>query len=365
MHVLVAPDKFKGTLDAMAAAEAMARGVMRAAPSASVELLPVADGGDGTASMLAAVTRSPLQEILVDGPLGYPVSAPLVRIGADHVFLDSAVPPGKGPRRPLRASTEGVGQLIRAAVEQGGRRITVGVGGTQSTDGGTGMARVLGWRFLDADGADLACGGGDLGRLAAVIPPDRPCPAEVVGACDVMTPLLGPSGAATLFSPQKGATPQEGRLLEAAMARLAEVATAASGERLDRTPGAGAGGGLGFGLSAFCGAQLRSGFDLIAGYTGLDEAIERADVVITGEGSFDEGSLAGKAPVSVAAKAAAAGIPCLLVAGITRATRAEIVSAGFRDSVALSDEFGREVEPTGAGPAVEEATARLMVRFLR
>lgn len=255
MHVLVAPDKFKGTLDAVAAAEAMARGVMRAVPSASVELLPVADGGDGSASVLAAATGSPPQEISVDGPLGHPVSAPLVRIGADHVFLGSAVPPVDGPRRPLRASTEGVGQLIRAAVEQGARHITVGVGGTQSTDGGTGMARVLGWRFLDAGGADLSPGGGDLGRLAAVIPPDLGCAAEVVGASDVMTPLLGPSGAAILFSPQKGATPHEARLLEVAMARLAEVVAAASGERVDRTPGAGAGGGLGFGLSVFCGAH--------------------------------------------------------------------------------------------------------------
>lgn len=322
--VVIAPDSFKGTVPAAAAAAALADGWRAVDPEADVRVLPMADGGEGTLDAFAvAIPAARRMPVTVTGPEGSPVAASWLLLpptddapggtGVVELASTSGIELlGTPPRlRPLAAGSRGFGDAIAAALAAGVDRLVLGIGSSASTDGGAGMLAALGARFADAAGATLADGGGALGALATVDLSGLPAlPSGGVRVLtDVTNPLLGPAGAAAVFGPQKGATPEHVAALDAALARLADLLPA-DPER----PGAGAAGGTGFGLLAW-GADLVPGSAAVSALVGLPAAVRGASVVVTGEGSFDGQSAAGKVPAHVAALAAEAGVPVALVAG--------------------------------------------------
>jgi glycerate kinase len=342
MRVVVAPDKFEGSLTADQAARAIEAGLLRARPDAVVARLPVGDGGAGT---LAAVVAAGFDRVPVraTGPTGQPVDAAIALRG-DRAFVEMAEASGLkrlpgGRRAPLEATTYGTGELIRAALDRGARELVLGIGGSATTDGGAGMASALGARFLDDAGQPLPPGGAALLRLARLdaggLDP-RIGQVHVTVAADVDNPLVGPQGAAAVYGPQKGASPEDVLLLDSALRRYARVLQADLGIDLADTPGAGAAGGLGAGAIAFLGADLRSGIDLVLELIGFDTAAAGADLVITGEGKIDFQSLRGKAPLGVARAAAAHGVPVVALGGVVEVAERELRAAGIEEAHALT-----------------------------
>lgn len=340
-HILIAPDKFKGSLTAPEVAEALASGVRAVRDDVDVRITPVADGGDGTTRAALAAERpgaEPFRSVAVQvtGPMGDPVDTEIA-VGGDTGVVELAAASGlellePGEFAPMSASSEGTGELIRAALDAGARTIVVGVGGSACTDGGAGMLSMLGARILDEAGNPLPPGGGPLARahrldLSGL--DERLADAEIVLASDVDNPLLGERGAARVYGPQKGAEPEQVESLEAALARWAEVVAAATGKDLAEEPGAGAAGGVGFGALAVLGATPRAGTDLILELVGFDEQLRGAALVVTGEGSLDEQTLHGKAPAGVSARAVEAGVPVVAVAGRCLLSDERLREAGF------------------------------------
>jgi glycerate kinase len=342
VRIVIAPDSFKGTLAADRTAEAIATGLARVLPAAQILLRPVADGGEGT---VAAALRAgySARAARVSGPDGRPVDATLaVDSGTAVVELASAAGIGLAPPAALTATTRGVGELLVAALDAGARRLVLGIGGSATTDGGAGMLQALGARLLDADGADVAPGGGALAalhRIDATGVDPRLAGVELVVATDVTNPLTGPTGAAAVFGPQKGASADDVTALDAALVRYAAVLRRDLGVDVADSPGAGGAGGTAAGALAL-GARLVSGAALVCDLVGLTEAIAGAALVITGEGSLDEQTLSGKAPAEVAARARAAGVPCLALAGTVALSRDRLSAAGFTAAHALT-----EIEP--------------------
>jgi glycerate kinase len=283
----------------------------------------MADGGEGTVDAVLAATGGKTRASTVRGALGEPREATWGELPDGTAVIEMAAAAGleqipAAQRRALDASSHGVGQLVLAALDGGARRIILGLGGSSTTDGGAGMAQALGVRLLDAAGHELPGGGGALARLhridASGLDP-RIAATEFVVASDVDNPLCGPHGAATVFGPQKGATPDDVRVLDAALAHYATIADAAMGTAAQAWPGAGAAGGLGYAARTFLNAAFRPGVALVAELGGLAEAIEGADLVITGEGRIDAQTLHGKTPAGVARIAQAAGVPVIAFAG--------------------------------------------------
>ncbi len=362
-HVLAAPDSFKGTLSAAAAAAAMAAGVRSADPAISVDVCPIADGGEGSLDALAAALGATIERRRVTGPLGEPIEARwgvhrasgARKVGIIELAEASGlglVPPGR--RDPTRTSTFGTGELIAAAVAAGCTEILVCVGGSATVDGGAGIAQALGAVFRERSGGLVAAPltGGRLVEVASV-QPARGLPVIRV-LCDVRNPLLGPRGAAGVYGPQKGATPAQVRELEAALAHLAGLA--GIDPTLAERPGAGAAGGAAFGLAAFCGARLEPGIDVILDAVGFDERCARADLVLTGEGSLDAQTREGKACAGVLAAARRHGVPAIAIAGRV-GPGAE--GLGFAEVVSLAERYG--VERAMAEPArlITENTAEI------
>jgi glycerate kinase len=345
MRIVVAPDKFKGSLPARDVARAIAAGLLAGNPGLDVVELPVADGGDGTLAGALATGFERVQ-VTAEGPLGQPVDSAFgLRAGAGGVAvveLADAVGMQRMPAgvlAPLRASTFGLGQLIGRALDRGAKTIILGLGGSASNDGGAGMMQALGLRLLDARGAELARGGAALADLASIdmrrLDP-RLLRVTVLVASDVDNPLLGPSGAAAVFGPQKGATGEQVAQLDSALTRWAELTTVATGLDVASSPGAGAAGGTGFGALAYLHASLRPGIDVMLELIGLDAALREADLVITGEGSLDTQSLRGKAPVGVARAAGRLGIPVLAIAGQSSLTSSELTAVGLQAGYSLT-----------------------------
>jgi glycerate 2-kinase len=355
MKIVVAPDKFKGSLPATQVAAAIAAGLLAGlhAGRAGAQLVavPVADGGEGTvdAAVAAGFERVP---VTAAGPLGDPVRASYARRGEVAVVELACVcglarlPGGPCPSRaaPLVASSFGAGEVLRAALGAGARRIILGVGGSASTDGGAGLLEALGARVLDARGEPVRRGGAALRDVAtldltgldpALYPAGHA--AEIILAADVDNPLTGPDGAAEVYGPQKGASPGEVALLEAGLRHWAAVVSAAVGQDWSAAPGSGAAGGVGFAARAVLGARSRPGIELVLELAGFGAALDGADLVITGEGSLDAQSLAGKAPVGVARAAGRLGVPVVAVAGRSTLTEAELATAGITAVYPLSD----------------------------
>jgi glycerate kinase len=343
MKIVVAPDKFKGSLPATQVAAAIAAGLHAGRPGAEVVTIPVADGGEGTvdAAVAAGFERVP---VTAAGPAGDPVRASYARRGEVAVVelagvCGQARLPGGRPA-PLTASSFGAGEVLRAALEAGAQRIILGVGGSASTDGGAGLLQALGARVLDTCGEPVRPGGAGLREVAALDLTGlhrAQYPADIILAADVDNPLTGPDGAAKVYGPQKGASPAEVAALDAGLRRWAAVVAAAVGRDWSRTPGAGAAGGVGFAALAVLGATRRPGIELVLDLAGFETALDGADLVITGEGSLDAQSLAGKTPVGVARAAARRGIAVVAVAGRSTLREAELAAAGIAAVYPLTD----------------------------
>ncbi|MGW5421562.1 glycerate kinase [Streptomyces sp. NPDC003943] len=372
-RVLVAADKFKGSLTAVQVAERVTAGLRRVVPELEVETLPVADGGDGTvaAAVAAGFER---REVTVTGPLGEPVTAAYALRGTTAV-VEMAEASGlqllpAGVFAPLTATTYGSGELLRAALDAGATTIVFGVGGSATTDGGAGMLAALGAVFLDAAGEPVGPGGGALAQLASAdlsgVDP-RLADVDLVLASDVDNPLTGPKGCAAVYGPQKGASPEDVETLDAALAHYAEVLEQAIGAKaaeLAASPGAGGAGGIGYG-ALLVGASFRPGIELMLEVLGFAPALERATLVITGEGSLDEQTLHGKAPAGVAAAARAAGKDVVAVCGRLALAPEALGAAGIRRAYPLTD---LEPDPAksipNAGPLLEQVAANVARDFL-
>lgn len=323
MKLVIAPDSFKESLSARAVAEAIAAGWARVYPDAELLLCPMADGGEGTVDALLSATDGKLQQTRVSGPLGDPVEAHWGLLPNAQAIIEMAEASGlhrvePGRRDVLAASSHGTGELIRAALDAGVRRIVLGLGGSATNDGGAGLLAALGVRFLDREGQELPLGGAGLARLSQIDLTGldtRLAQVEVMVAADVDNPLCGPRGASAVFGPQKGASPEQVVQLDEALAHYADVMAATLGEDLRDLPGVGAAGGLGFAARAVLRAGFRPGVELVAELSGLAQAVQGADLVITGEGRLDGQSLHGKTPVGVARLARTAGVPVIALAG--------------------------------------------------
>jgi glycerate 2-kinase len=354
VRVLVAPDKFKGTLSAQEAAEAMAAGWRRAFPHADVDVVPMADGGEGTLDALMAALGGERVAETVTGPLGDPVGAEFGVVhtaGGELGVVEMARASGLGlvaaeRRNPLRATTRGTGELILAACRRGLRRVMVCIGGSATNDAGAGMAQALGIRLLDGPGHDLRPGGGALVELARIDmrgldPAVRD--ASFVVATDVDNPLIGPHGASAVYGPQKGASAADVAELDRALGHFASVVYRDLGVDLRDMPGAGAAGGLGGGLIAFLGARLRPGIDVVMEAVRFAERIAKASLVVTGEGAFDEQSLHGKTVAGVLRAAAEHRVPALVLCGRRSDAVPVPESLGGRVRVySLADRYGIE-----------------------
>jgi len=371
MKVVVAPDSFKECLSAEAVARAIGRGVRAAAPDAEVVEVPMADGGEGTVRALVAATGGTLHRATVTGPLGEPVEAEfgLLGDGATAVIEMAAasglplVPPSR--RDPTRTTTRGTGELIGAALDLGASRLIIGIGGSATVDGGAGMAQALGARLLDESGRDIGPGGGELSRLARLdVSGLDPRLANVACevACDVDNPLLGPNGAARVYAPQKGATPEAVAVLEANLARFADVVERDLGVSVRDVPGAGAAGGLGAGLMAFLGARLRPGVRIVIEATGLRDKLRGADLAIVGEGKLDAQTAHGKVPVGVAEVAAEAGVPVVAIAGSLGDGYEAVHKKGIAACFAI---FDRPMSLEEAFARAEELLARTACEVVR
>ena len=323
MKILIAPDSFKESLSAAGVAEAIARGVALAAPHAQIVCVPMADGGEGTVDAVLAAAGGERRSTRVRGALGEMLDAHWGWLPDGTAIIEMASAAGleqvkPADRRPLAASSQGVGELMRAALDAGAQRIILGLGGSSTTDGGAGMLCALGLQLFDEQGQALPPGGAALARLhridASKLDP-RLADVRIDVASDVNNPLCGPRGAAHIFGPQKGASPGEVAELDAALARFAEVSAAHLGRDVQAQPGAGAAGGLGFGAYAYLSAAFRPGVEVVAELGGLAQAMEGAVLAFTGEGRMDAQTLHGKTPAGVAAIAKRAGVPVVAIAG--------------------------------------------------
>jgi glycerate kinase len=324
MKIVIAPDSFKDSLSAADVASAIARGLRQALPEAALIERPMADGGEGTMQAIMAACQGELRSLTVDGPLGQPTLAHWGWLAGERTaIIEMAEASGlqlleRQQRDACNSSTYGTGQLVAAAIEAGASRIILAIGGSATNDAGTGMLCALGLRLADAQGAELPRGGLALARLASVDIGGldrRLADVQFEVAADVDNPLCGPNGASHIFGPQKGATPEQVVALDKALDHFADHCAPLLGNDHRNLPGCGAAGGMGFAAKAFLNASFRPGVEVVAQLVGLAEAVQGADLVITGEGRFDAQTLRGKTPFGVARVARAAGVPVVVIAG--------------------------------------------------
>ncbi|HEY0492559.1 MAG TPA: glycerate kinase [Candidatus Dormibacteraeota bacterium] len=374
MRIVVAPNAYKGSLSASEAAEAMAQGIRRVTSAAQVDLVPIADGGDGTVEALVAAAGGSLKRLEVRGPLGDQVEAEYGLIDSGRTAVIemaraaglSLVPADR--RDPAITTTFGVGQLLQDARDRGVDRFIVGIGGSATNDGGAGMAQALGYHLLDGQGQELPPGGLALERLSRIhtggVYSDW-SGATVQVASDVTNPLTGPEGASAVYGPQKGASPALVDRLDAALGQLAAVIQRDLGKDVEQTPGAGAAGGLGAGLIAFTGARLQPGAEMVLEALRFNERLEGAALVLTGEGRIDfQTARFGKGPAAVARRSRAAGVP---VIGIGGQVEEDAELSQLFDQLVASSPGGMPLDQAlrQARSLLVEATARVVASFLR
>jgi glycerate kinase len=377
MRIVIAPDSFKGSLTAAGAAAAMARGARSALPAAVITVIPMADGGEGTVDAMVTATGGRLVTANVTGPLGLPVLATFGLLGdgttaviemaaASGLMLVPAV-----AQNPLVTTTFGTGELILAALDLGVTRIVLGIGGSATIDGGAGLLQALGARLLRADGTPIGRGGAalryldriDLADLDPRLALGEPGPgqAELLVACDVINPLLGPQGAAAVYGPQKGATPDHVALLDQALDHFAGVIDRDLGCDVRTTPGAGAAGGLGGGLLGCLGARLRPGVELVMEAVHFDQALAGATLLLTGEGRTDGQTLAGKVPMGVALRATQHSVPTIVISGSVSPDADVLLTTGICAAISMVDgPMTLESAIAQAPELLERATARTL-----
>jgi len=370
MYIVVAPQSLKGSLDAPDVGEAIAAGIRRVWPDADIRIVPVADGGEGTVRALVAATGGTLRHARVTGPLGEPVDAEYGMLGGNRAgtaVIEMAaasglplVPPDK--RDPRVTTTHGTGELMRAALDAGARRLLIGIGGSATNDGGAGMAQALGARLLGAQGNELPAGGAALARLERIDLSgldSRLKNVEVQVAGDVTNPLCGPEGASAVYGPQKGATPEMVGELDAALTHYGEILKRDLGADVANTPGAGAAGGLGAGLLAFAHAQLVPGAQLVLETLEFAHILEGAALVFTAEGQLDSQTAYGKAVGAVAAAARKAGARVVALTGSITADEAALAKMGIDAALSICNgPMSLEESMAQARSLLSDATAR-------
>ena len=368
MHVLVAMDSFKGSLSSLQAADAVAQGIRRACPDAFVRCIPIADGGEGTVDAVVEALNGRYVQTVVSDPLGKPVKA---RYGManDTAVIEMAAASGlclvaENERNPLVTSTRGTGELILHALDQGCRRFVIGIGGSATNDGGTGMARALGIRFLDEAGSDISEGGGALSDLARIDLSGldrRITEASFRIACDVTNPLYGERGASRVFGPQKGATPEMVEQLDRNLEHYASIIRRDLNKDISNLIGAGAAGGLGGGLVAFLDAHLEGGIGLLLDAVDIDRDMRSAEYVITGEGRTDFQTAFGKAPAGIAARAKKYGIPVFILSGSLGEGFEEVYTCGVAAAYSIiSRPMALQEAIEKASPLLTDAAERLI-----
>jgi len=324
LKILVAPDSFKGSLTAMEAAENIKRGIHNFDSEINVDLLPMADGGEGTVQSLVDATDGEIIEKEVTGPLGDQVEAFYGLLGDKKTaVIEMAAASGlplvpEEKKNPLKTTTYGTGELIASALEHGVEQIIIGIGGSATNDAGVGMAQALGAEILDAEGNQVDFGGGNLDQIAKIDLKNldsRLKDVEILAACDVDNPLFGKDGAAYVYGPQKGADPEMVEILDQNLRHFNQIAVKELGKDTNQISGAGAAGGLGAGLVAFLDAELKAGVDIVLDIIDFNKRLKDIDLVITGEGMLDGQSIYGKTPVGVSRSAAKKDIPVIAVAG--------------------------------------------------
>ncbi|GAB3313902.1 glycerate 3-kinase [Larkinella ripae] len=343
MKILLAPDKFKGSLTAREVCDAMTEGIRLAYPEADIVALPMADGGEGTAEVLTLATGGRWVSIPVLDPLGRTVQASY-GFSADHqtAFIEMSQASGlrllhSDEYNPLKAHTFGTGQLIRDAIDRGMTHLVLGIGGSATNDGGTGMAAALGWRFLNDQGEVMQPSGGNLGQIRRIIPPADALNLVVEVACDVTNPLYGPNGAAAIYGPQKGASAADVEKLDQGLRHLAGLIHDQFGIDLAEVPGAGAAGGMGAGALFFLNATLKEGVKVVMEQTRFLDQLNGTDLVLTGEGKLDHQTLQGKLIFGIAQQARAAAIPTVALCGTLEAKPADLIALGLTAAFSVLD----------------------------
>jgi len=374
LRIVVAPDSYKGSVSALGVGQAMQRGIRQVFPDADVRLVPIADGGEGTVEALIGTTGGQLHRTQVGGPLGDRITAQwgVLGDGATAVIEMAAasglplLPPER--RDPRLTSSCGTGELVRAALDAGLRRIIIGIGGSATNDGGMGMMRALGVRFTDDDGRPLAEGGAALAQLSHIDLAGldaRLRETEIVVACDVDNPLCGPRGASAVFGPQKGASPQVVAELDAALAHFATCASAATGRDVAEQAGAGAAGGLGAALLFFTAAKLRPGVDIVLDAVDFATLVEGASFVITGEGRTDFQTAFGKAPVGVAKLAKRFKVPVFCLSGSVGEGAEQVLAQGVDAVISICEGPMSLEHCMRAGEALIESASARLCRIIR
>lgn len=324
MKIIIAPDSFKGSLDAIGVAAAIDKGIKKAFNNAETVLLPIGDGGEGTMETLVAATGGKIKKMKVKGPLNTPVEAAYGILGDEKTcIIEMASASGlhlvpEGELSPLKATTFGTGELIRQALDDGFTSFIIGIGGSATNDGGAGMLQALGLKILDDSGEAIGLGGGELQKVSTLDFGNfdkRISQSRFIIASDVQNPLVGPEGASHIFGPQKGASKEEVELLDRNLTEWADEILKATGIALHDRPGAGAAGGIGGAFQAFFPAEMKRGVDVVLDYIKLDEHLKGADLVITGEGRVDHQTAFGKTPLGVAQRASSKNVPTIILAG--------------------------------------------------
>lgn len=373
MRVLIVPDSFKGSVTAAEAASAIQRGISAVCPEWETEILPVADGGEGTVAALSAAAGGRVERCKVQDPLGRPVEATFAVLPDGWAVVEMAQASGlpllsEKERNPEQTSTYGTGQLIAAALDMGCRKILLGIGGSATNDGGAGMAEALGVRFLDKAGRRLSPGGAALAELDVIdlsgLDP-RLNETEVVAACDVTNPLCGPQGASWIYGPQKGADTAMAARLDAAMEHYGKLLRQAVGHECAAVPGAGAAGGLGAGLLAFCHATLRPGIDIVFERLGMERAVAECDLVFTGEGRIDSTSVNGKLLSGVGRLAQKYNKPVIALAGGLGDGAEAVLNVGISAVLPIADRPMTLSESMSEAKQLLARAAERAVRLIR
>lgn len=335
MKILLAPDKFRGSLTAAEVCEAMSEGIRKALPNAEILAIPMADGGEGTAEILTHNAGGQMHSVSVSDPLGRKIMAEF-GLAADGktAYLEMAAASGlrllqSHERNPLQTSTFGTGELIQEALNKGAQQLILGIGGSATTDGGVGMAAALGWRFEDKSGRNLVPNGSSLGQIQKIIPPANFTQINIQVACDVTAPLYGPTGAACVYASQKGANAEMVVQLDEGLKHLANLIQRDFGVDLAQVAGTGAAGGLGFGLLFFLNATLKEGVKIVMEQTYFEEKLLGVDLVFTGEGKMDDQTLQGKLIAGIAKAAQHNGIPVVALCGTLLITPEEVQQIGL------------------------------------
>ncbi|MBZ4645925.1 MAG: glycerate kinase [Clostridia bacterium] len=369
MKIIIAPDSFKGSNTTIAVANTIEKGIRKVFPDAEIVKIPIADGGEGTVDALVLGAGGKFKEITVTGPLGEKVQAKYGILDNGAAVIEMAAASGlplvpENKKNPMVTTTYGTGELIKAALDDGCRKIVIGIGGSATNDGGLGMAQALGVSFKDKDGKELGYGGGELEKLAVIdvsnIDP-RIKDTEIIIACDVSNPLCGEKGASAVYGPQKGATPEMVKQLDANLRHFARIIKEQLGQDIIDVPGTGAAGGLGAGLIVFCGAQLKSGIETVLDVVNIDRHLPTTDLVITGEGKIDGQSIYGKVPVGVGQRVKKYNLPVLAIVGDIGDGASAVYDYGVdgimstvNKAMPLSEAMGRSSE------LLEDAAERVM-----